>query len=200
VEDRLDLPLQLHGHDRLGNPIGHGRHAKDPRAAPMGLLDLHRAHGRREVRSRGHPIPDLVQVVLKIRLELRDRLPVHPQCALVRLDFLPRLPDRPLRNLKRLVCCFQTSHGQPGPFAPAPLQDLHRYYEPVRQRARRRYSIPCGVAAWDTPSPPLARTGRIRTCLLLFHTEAADQAHVVYMPDTTWPEDGTPARLVPGSV
>jgi hypothetical protein len=47
----------------------------------------------------------------------------------------------------------QTSHGQPGPFAPAPLQDLHRYYEPVRQRTRRRYSIPCGVAAWDTPSP-----------------------------------------------
>jgi len=94
----------------------------------------------------------------------------------------------------------QTSRGQPGPFAPAPLQDLHRYCEPVRQRARRRYSIPCGVAAWDTPSPLAARPGRIRARLLLFHTEAADQAHVVYMPDTAWPEGGTPARLVPGSV
>jgi hypothetical protein len=53
----------------------------------------------------------------------------------------------------------QTSHGQPGPFAPAPLQDLHHYYEPVRQRARRRYSTPCGAAAWDTPSPLPARQG-----------------------------------------
>ena len=47
MEDRCDLPFQLHGHARLRDPIGYGRHAKDPRAATMSLLDLHRTHRRR---------------------------------------------------------------------------------------------------------------------------------------------------------
>ncbi len=128
----LGLPFQLHGHDRLGDPIGHGRHAEDSRAAPMSLLDLHRAHGRRNVRSRRHPIPDLVQVVLQIRLELRDRLPVHPGCALVRLDFLPRLPDRPLRNLKRLACYFQLAHATPPGQHPVDRTDQPRTTRPLR--------------------------------------------------------------------
>jgi len=36
-------------------------------------------------------------------------------------------------------------------------QGLHSYYEPVRQRIPRRYSLPCGSAAWQAPSrhPPL---------------------------------------------
>src|ERR1700679_2476080 len=52
-----------------------------------------------------------------------------------------------------------SSHGRPCPFAPPPLQGLHRYYEPVRRRARRRYSD----ALRDTSraglslSPPLQR-------------------------------------------
>jgi hypothetical protein len=32
----------------------------------------------------------------------------------------------------------RTSHERPGPFAPAPLQSLHRYYEPVRQHTRQQ--------------------------------------------------------------
>jgi hypothetical protein len=32
-------------------------------------------------------------------------------------------------------------------FLGLPLQGLHHYYEPVRRRARRRYSIPHGVTA-----------------------------------------------------
>jgi hypothetical protein len=32
----------------------------------------------------------------------------------------------------------------------------------------------------------------IGTCLLLFRAEAADRAHVAYMPDTAWPINGHP--------
>jgi hypothetical protein len=51
--------------------------------------------------------------------------------------------------------------------------------------------------AWDTPShpPPHARAGRTGGCLPTFRARAADQAHVAYMPDTTWPVSGSP----PGS-
>src|SRR6266566_7536828 len=48
------------------------RHAQDSRAPAMWLRDLHRAHRRREAGARGEPVPDLVQVVLQIGLELRD--------------------------------------------------------------------------------------------------------------------------------
>jgi hypothetical protein len=97
----------------------------------------------------------------------------------------------------------QTSHERPGPFAPAPLQDLRRYYEPVRRRAARRYShappenfrLP-GLSL----SPPAAeaRDG-IATRLPTFPTKAADQAHAAFMPDTAWPVSGPPARLIPES-
>src|SRR6185312_11613612 len=50
------------------------------------------------------------------------------------------------------------------------------------------------AAARGTPSRPHS-AGSIRTCLLLFRTEAAVRTHVAYMPDTTWPIDGHP----PGS-
>src|ERR1035438_3594827 len=122
---------------------------------------------RRDTQS-GEPVPDLVKVVLQIGLELRYRHPVHAGRALIRLDLLPRLPDSPLRDAKRLARCFQLVHatpppGSPGvdrtdtvrndpaPFAPPSLQGHQRYYEPVRQRAPRRYSAPCGSAAWVTP-------------------------------------------------
>ena len=39
------------------------------------------------------------------------------------------------------------------------------------------------------------RTGPIGSGLLLFRTEAADRAHVAFMPDTAWPINGHP----PGS-
>ena len=79
----------------------------------MCLGDFHRAHRRREVGPRGHPIPDLEEVVPQIRLELLDPLPVHSRRALVRLDLLPCLPDRPLRDLERLARCFQRVHPTP---------------------------------------------------------------------------------------
>ncbi len=44
------------------------------------------------------------------------------------------------------------------------------------------------------------KTGRgIGTRLPKFHVRAAEQDHATSVPDTAWPINGTPARLVPGS-
>src|SRR5450756_1252239 len=46
-----------------------------------------------------------------------------------------------------------------------------------------------GALPLTTPNP----AGRgIGTCLPTFHAAAADQARVAYMPDTTWPVNGSP--------
>ncbi|MDQ1023163.1 hypothetical protein QF035_000745 [Streptomyces umbrinus] len=68
-----------------------------------------------------------------------------------------------------------------------------------------RAGPPAGPASVLDPSRcpplgalPLARrhaADSVGACLLLFHAEAADRAHVAYMPDTTWPINGHP----PGS-
>ncbi len=65
--------------------------------------DLDRPDRRWKVGPRAHPIPDLVEVVPQIGLELAQRLPIHPWGALVGLDLPPRLPDHRLGNRKRLV-------------------------------------------------------------------------------------------------
>src|SRR5439155_20674269 len=66
VEDRLDLRLQPARGYRLRDPIGHGGHTEDPDPIAMRLRYLHRFDRRWEVGPRGHPIPDLVQVVAQI--------------------------------------------------------------------------------------------------------------------------------------
>src|SRR5258705_13078096 len=40
--------------------------------------------------------------------------------------------------------------------------------------------------------------GSVGTRLPTFRARAADRTHVAYMPDTTWPVSGSPARLLPG--
>ncbi len=50
---------------------------------------------------RRHPVPDLVQVPPQICLELLQRAPVHPRCALVRLDPQIRSHTSRLGNVKR---------------------------------------------------------------------------------------------------
>ena len=144
----------------LRDPVRDSRHPENPGPAAMRLRYLHRPHRGREVRPRRHPVPDLIEVVLQVLLERPRWTARPPRCALVRLHLLPGLPDLLLRYLQtacrrlparprdssRLIPVDQTnnSHGQPGPFAPPPLQGFHRYYEPVRRRAPRRYSAPCG--------------------------------------------------------
>ena len=92
----------------------------------------------------------------------------------------------------------QTNHGQPGPFAPPPLQGSQHYYEPVRQRVLRRYSRPrwrSSLCRQGTPCRRGLNRSSVGTRLLTFRTRAADGAHATSTPDTTWPISGHP----PGS-
>jgi hypothetical protein len=79
-------------------------------------------------------------------------------------------------------------------------QELHRYYEPVRQRTPHRYSTPpvCYFGAL-----PLATTKQpsrhIDARLLPFRTRAADQDHAIYTPGTAWPGTRAPAKLITGT-
>ena len=64
------------------------RHPEHPRASAMRLRYLHRAHRRRELGARGHPIPDLVKVVLAGRPRTpRYSTPSTPGAPLFALTF-----------------------------------------------------------------------------------------------------------------
>ena len=68
----------------------------------MILRYLNRSHRPREITPRGHPIPQLVEVVHLVGREIVDAHSVHARRSTVRLDLLPRLEDETLRNFKRL--------------------------------------------------------------------------------------------------
>ena len=187
VGDERAVPLgasSTPGRNRLSDPVGHGGHTEDSRARPVCLRDLHRAHRRREVRPRRHPIPDLAQVALQILLEVRDRLPVlYSGRSLIRPDFLPRLPDEP---------AWKSRNGLPGDFSSStrllperllvdrtntatdnPAPSLRRHYRGFSANTSRSASASASVLsasrvhpACGAPSrPPATRAGQYRTCL-----------------------------------
>src|SRR2546426_1544242 len=101
MENRLHLGLEHHLHDRLRHSIGDGGNAEWADAAAL-LRNLNKPHGRRKVRARRHPVPDLIEVPLQVLLEPRQRLAVHARCTSVRLHPLVCFPDELLRNVVRL--------------------------------------------------------------------------------------------------
>src|SRR4051794_5398719 len=180
----------------------------------MRLRDLHRFHRRRKIRARRHSIPDLIQIILQIRLELLDTHTVHPGTAPIGLYLPIGVPHFPLANLKRFSFRWlqpfhvippgqprlirRKDHERPDPFARPPLQrssSLLRVGPPAcpatvlnPSRLEPLGTLPLTTRKWATVSG---------ACLPLFHTRAADQAHVASMPDTAWPTRRAPARLIP---
>ena len=68
----------------------------------MILRYLNGSHRPREIAPRGHPIPQLVEVVHLVGCEIVDAHSVHARRCTVRSDLLPRLENETLRNFKRL--------------------------------------------------------------------------------------------------
>ena len=217
VKPRFRPLPQIRGHHRLRDPVCDRRHTEqtDPTAVRLG--DLDRPDRGRKVRTRAHPVPDLVKVSLQIGLELVQVLPVHSRGTLVLLDLPPRLPHHQLGNHKRLVFglwhVFSLPPRTQGPrlieptfLVSRPLRStatpassgLHSYYGPVRQRAPQPVLSAFGFRLGTLP---LATVGaydpgrHIDARLLTFRARAADQAHAASTPDTTWPIHGHP----PGS-
>jgi hypothetical protein len=216
----LHQRLQEHGGHRLRDPVRDRRHPEQTDTRAVRLGDLDRLDRRWKPGPRAHPIPDLVEVPLKVSLELLEILPIHAGGALVGLDPPPRLPRQLLGNRKRLAFRLWhiSSRFLPEPTAPVDRLDipdepapslhphpskqaLHRYYGPVRQRAPRPVLNASGFRPWHAPSRDLwgltTPVDAFDARLLTFHARAADQDHAASTPDTAWPATRAAAKLIP---
>jgi len=94
---RLEEPFDHH----LGNAVGDRGNPQRPRLA-IALRYVDPAHRRRKVAAGRQPIPELVEVVRKISLKVRNRLAVHASRSLVGSDLFVGFPHLPFRNVIRL--------------------------------------------------------------------------------------------------
>lgn len=101
MENRFHPSHQMPCHHGLGHTVGDSGNAKHSCAPAVRLENGHRTHRRREVGARRHSVPDLVKVTLQVFLEVFNTLSVYARCAFICPDFLPRLLDFPLRDIKR---------------------------------------------------------------------------------------------------
>jgi hypothetical protein len=171
VEDRLHAGLQRRRRSCLRNTIDDIRYAEHPGPTLLGYL--HRPDRPGEIRPRRHPIPQPKEVPREVLLKLLDRHAVDPGRSAILLDLQPRIPHQPLGDVVRLALQPRLMHAVP-PWRlttstslndPAPwlhprcdTRKLHGYYERVRQRARRRYSAPCGFCRLELSlSPPVSQ-------------------------------------------
>src|SRR5690242_209663 len=102
VKHLLQLGLQQHRRRGLRHPVGRVRHPEQTHTRPAVFRYLHAPHRPREVTARGHPVPQLVEVVPPLLLEQPDADRVHARRPTIGPDLLPRLVDEALADLKRL--------------------------------------------------------------------------------------------------
>src|SRR5205823_6211652 len=74
-------------------------HPEQAHAFPMILRYLHAPHRPREVTPRGHPVPQLVEIVPQLLGEQADADRVHARRPVIGPDLLPRLHDEALVDL-----------------------------------------------------------------------------------------------------
>ena len=101
VEHRFHKRLQVSFDHHLGDAISNRWYPQRPRPA-IALRYVHPPHRCRKVAPGRHSIPEPVEVVREINLEVRDRLPIHSGRTLVGFHPLVGFPYFSLRNVKRL--------------------------------------------------------------------------------------------------
>jgi hypothetical protein len=140
MENGLRPGLQLQSYYRLSDPVRHSGNPQHSGTPTMRLRYFHRPHRRREVGPRGHTIPDAIEVIPQITLEILDGLPIHPGSTLVRLDPLIRLPYELLRYLERLHIRTRLAHSSPPGPSPGCSCDQIRMSQPLRSTPITRAS------------------------------------------------------------
>ena len=159
MKNRLYFGLQIHLDHHLRHAIRYGWDPQ-PSESPISFGNIYRAYRRRKITPRGHPIPDLIKIVLKTNLKIFDRLPIDSRCPLVRLYPTIGFPDHLLGNTIRL--CFSNrllpslvdriaKTRQHNPFASSALHRLQHYYGLFRPRVPHRYSHACGSSTCVSP-------------------------------------------------
>src|SRR5260370_39861408 len=103
LQNRLQVSLDY----RRSNSVGDRRNSQRTRFSRFALRNVNSTHGRREVASGTHPIPDSIEIVTQVSVEILDSLSVNPCRPSVRLHV--RFPHLAFRNTERL------SFIHPGP-------------------------------------------------------------------------------------
>ncbi len=98
LQYRFQVPLD----HRLGDSVGHRRYSERTCLSGITLGNVNPAHGRRKVAAGTHPIPDSIEIIAQVSLEILDRLPVNSRRTLVRLHLLECFPHLAFRNTKWL--------------------------------------------------------------------------------------------------
>ena len=151
----VKMPLQFRFQNllyyHLGNPV---RNRWNPQRSDSSALfgDFNSLDRWRPVTPRRHPIPQLVEVVPHILLEILQRLAVHASPALVGLHSLVRFPHLTFGDRKRL----RLGHGSPPDSGCSP--DPSRLERPLRSDSVTE------------PSPLLQATPSLCAASVLFHS------------------------------
>lgn len=211
VEQRFHPRLQVQRGHRLGDPVRNRGHAEHANPLPAGLRYLDRAHRGWEVASRGHSIPELVEVPAKVPLELLDRLPVDACGPFVGLDPLIGLPKDRFGDRKRSWRARQLFlHGQlvaahariARPRRFAPITELPRYHGAVRHCRPRIGTL---ALAFPRLSESLLLGGqnallvRVTCGVAASHVPhgSLNRARAAFTPDAAWMAGRKAPRLLP---
>ena len=101
MKHRFQTRLQVAADDFLSNAIGDRRNAQRARTA-IGFWNIDPSHRQRKITPRRQSVPELVEVVRKISLKVRNRLPIYASRSPVGLHTLEGFPDVSLRDIERL--------------------------------------------------------------------------------------------------
>src|SRR5580704_13908912 len=115
VKHRFQTRLQVPTGDLLSDAIRDRRDAQRSRATVC-LRNIDPPHRRRKVAPRRQPIPQLVEVVRKISLEVCDRLSVYSSRPLVGLHTFEGFPDFPFGDVERLCLVHELLPSPVGPW------------------------------------------------------------------------------------
>jgi hypothetical protein len=207
VEHFLHVRLQRQHRRGLCHPIRHVGNAQDP--GPAFLRDLHRPDRPREITTRGHTIPQFVQVAFQPGLELFDRHPVSPSRSTILFHFQPRIPDQLLRDVMRLAFPPRLTHAthslqvglmhqpeQPRPLAPPALPGFTATTGESASVPLHRYSAPhsfCCLEFSLSPPTPVGVCSEATPSHVPY--ERLVRAHAAYTPDTAWAVNRYPPDL-----
>src|SRR5260370_28687437 len=103
MELGLQYRFQISLDHRLGDSVRDRRNSERTRLSGIAFRNANSAHARRKVAAGTHPIPDSIEILAHVSLEILDSLSVNSRRASVRLHLLIRFAHFPLRNTKWLA-------------------------------------------------------------------------------------------------
>ena len=158
------MPLDHH----LGDPVGNRWNPERPGSSSIALRYVNATHGWGKVASRRHSVPDPIEVLTQIPVEILDRTarPLQPPLGWPSLACtLPTPRVWAIQNglaSTMVVIPFQVATGiklnDDAPSVRSHCRTFQPYYGRLRPCAPHRYSDPHGDwTAWVSPSHPTGR-------------------------------------------